>query len=405
MKKLTVAVALYLSLTSIAFADSLNVRTVGFHDIDDIPALVHVVEPYAYVSYSNVPLRILDISDPSSPFAVGIYEDANFYQPNGMFVSGSHAYLGYGPGGDSTWLMIIDVSTPSAPTEVYSYVPDERAHDVFVAGTLAYISECISLQILDVSTPSSPAELGECEISLPCHPQCVYVDGTHAYMSGNSLFKVVDVTDPAKPVEVGECELPDYSWDVFVSGNYAYVAGHGGGLRIIDITDPADPVEVGFYDTPGNAKAVYVSDTLAYVADDFTGLRVIDITDPADPVEVGFYETPNVAQDVFYSNGYIYVSCHSAGLRVYEYGDFPVGAGESTQPTQLLVSTSLNQLSYDVPDLTQLYVYSANGRLVYRDEIDGKGVWTPQRSCPTGVYFARVVTENHTARSKVVVVK
>jgi hypothetical protein len=59
---------------------------------------------------------------------------------------------------------------------------------------------------------------------------------------------------------------PGLAEGVYVSGNYAYVADGGAGLRVIDVSNPANPREVGFFDTPGFAEDVYVSGNYAYVA-------------------------------------------------------------------------------------------------------------------------------------------
>jgi hypothetical protein len=64
---------------------------------------------------------------------------------------------------------------------------------------------------------------------------------------------------------------------------------------VIDVSNPANPREVGFFDTPGFALDVYVSGNYAYVADGYAGLRVIDVSNPANPREVGYFDTPDYA--------------------------------------------------------------------------------------------------------------
>ena len=45
------------------------------------------------------------------------------------------------------------------------------------------------------------------------------------------------------------------------------------GLQVIDISDPSNPNITGNVDTPGNAYNVYVSGNYAYVADNNSGLQ------------------------------------------------------------------------------------------------------------------------------------
>ena len=59
-----------------------------------------------------------------------------------------------------------------------------------------------------------------------------------------------------------------FAKDVYVTGDYAYVADGGSGLQIIDITDPTTPILAGSYDTPGFAQGIYVSGNYAYAGDD-----------------------------------------------------------------------------------------------------------------------------------------
>ncbi|TKJ42889.1 hypothetical protein CEE36_06380 [candidate division TA06 bacterium B3_TA06] len=92
--------------------------------------------------------------------------------------------------------------------------------------------------------------------------------------------------------------------------------------------------------------------------------------------------------------------------------DMGVGVAESSpkivSPIQL--SASLNQLSYNLPGQASLTLYSADGRRVLTETIQGKGTWTPSppssqpsSHLPSGVYFARVKNNSASARAKVVI--
>jgi len=308
MKRLLPVIVTAVLPWGLAHADSLNVRTVGVYDITDIPAKIYVAEPYAYVSYYDQALRIIDVSDPTSPSERGGIGAPDYASPNEIHVTGSYAYVAYGQSANSSWVITIDVSTPSAPTEVNVYEPTMRAHDVYATASHAYVAECDGLRILDVSTPSAPAELGWCDISLIYHPPSLDVREPYAYVGCKNSFRVIDVGDPANPVEIGNCDLPGTGWDVCISGDYAYVAVYDEGLYVIDVSAPDAPTVAGYCLTSGYAQAVAVSDTMAFVADNFCGLRAINVSDPSHPVEAGFYDTPNAAEDVFCSGGYIYIT-------------------------------------------------------------------------------------------------
>ncbi|RPH92423.1 T9SS C-terminal target domain-containing protein, partial [candidate division KSB1 bacterium] len=144
----------------------------------------------------------------------------------------------------------------------------------------------------------------------------VAVSGDYAYVAdGGSGLRVVNITNPAAPFESGFYDTPGVAYGVAVSGNYAYVADESSGLWVVNVTNPAAPSGAGYYNTPGAAFGVAVSGNYAYVADWYS-LRVVDITNPTVPTEVGFCSTPGYAHRVTVSGNYAYVADGGSGLRV-----------------------------------------------------------------------------------------
>jgi len=89
--------------------------------------------------------------------------------------------------------------------------------------------------------------------------------------------------------------------------------------------------------------------------------------------------------------------------------DWDMGIGVMESPihtaSPIKLETSLNRLSYDLPGKAQLTLYSADGRLIFQEPIEGKGTWVAPIGFPSGVYFARVEGESATANRKLVVLK
>jgi hypothetical protein len=74
--------------------------------------------------------------------------------PNDVAVSGSYAYVADNWAG----LRVIDVSNPSSPREVGFYDTPGYAYGVAVSGTYAYVADVWEgLRVIDVSNPSSPS--------------------------------------------------------------------------------------------------------------------------------------------------------------------------------------------------------------------------------------------------------
>jgi hypothetical protein len=136
-----------------------------------------------------------------------------------VVVSGDYAYVA----DFSCGLRVINVSDPSSPFEVGYYLTPGAARDVAVSGDYAYMADDVGLRVVNVSDPSSPYEVGYYDT--PHQALGVAVSGDYAYVADNDAgLRVVNVTDPSNPFETGYYDTPDDACDVAVSGNYAYVA-------------------------------------------------------------------------------------------------------------------------------------------------------------------------------------
>jgi hypothetical protein len=209
-------------------------------------------------------LRIVNVSDPSNPVEIGFCSTPNIAL--GVAVSGSYAYVA----AHSAGLRVIDVSDPSNPVEVGHCDTPGNALNVVVSGTYAYVANSVQgVRVVSISDPSNPTEVGY--IDTPGNVYDVAVFGSYAYVADFFYgMRVVDVTNPANPVEVGFAgsgftEIRG----VEVSGSYAYIAGGLAGLHIMDVTTPSNPVEVGYYNTAGISYDMVVSGCYAYLADYF----------------------------------------------------------------------------------------------------------------------------------------
>ena len=163
----------------------------------------------------------------------------------------------------------------------------------------------------------------------------VAISGDCAYAAdGGSGLKVIDISDPASPTLVGSCSTPGMADQVVISGDYAYVTDGLVGLQVIDIANPASPTIVGSCNTPGYAHGLAISGDYAYVADEGTGLQVIRIANPASPTIVGSYDTPGSAWGVAISGDYAYVADGNSGLLVIDISEptSPHSAGGCVTP-------------------------------------------------------------------------
>ena len=126
------------------------------------------------------------------------------------------------------------------------------------------------------------------------------------------IIFMVNADIPAQEIrEVGYYDTPGFSFNLFVLGDYAYMADANGGLRIIDISNARRPEEIGHFETT-NAYDIFVREVsdvekYAYLVEaDEEELIVIDVYFPDTPNRIGtcnFQRGPNV----FVSGDYAYV--------------------------------------------------------------------------------------------------
>jgi hypothetical protein len=95
---------------------------------------VAVAGSYAYVAGFEAGLRIISVSDPAHPVAVGYYETPG--DALGVAVAGNYAYVADSRSG----LRVISVSDPAHPVEVGYYGTADLACGVAVVGDYAYVA-------------------------------------------------------------------------------------------------------------------------------------------------------------------------------------------------------------------------------------------------------------------------
>jgi hypothetical protein len=251
-------------------------------------------------------LTNIGVANSSSPYLLGwcfTNSCVGFPEPKGISVLDNIAYQAIGNLG----FWIVDITNPDTPVVIDSFKTSRRAIDLFVKDTLVYVADYDSLQIVNVA--ASPFRVGAVAMPNLCYD--VFLIDTFAYVVCQSSFgvgtngsvQVVNVSNPTSPQIVASINtLNADPKDIWISGNYAYVAaadfwfvtkgikkGAGGlrpegafnmradiegGLRIVNISDPLNPTLVASYDTPGDPRGVFTIDTLVFIAD-YDSLQIL----------------------------------------------------------------------------------------------------------------------------------
>jgi len=161
----------------------------------------------------------------------------------------------------------------------------------------------------------------------PCW--AVKVHGDTAYLLDGNQLEIFDCSDVSSPEHLGSVVLRDKTWDIALSGDYAYVASGLGGVRVIDISDPLNPIETGYYihEYPeySRATSIDVSGGFAYVVSSAiisSSMLIIDISDPYNPHYAGNYPDDEHGRDVVVSGDYAYIASSSYGkLKIVNISD------------------------------------------------------------------------------------
>jgi hypothetical protein len=290
----------------------------GAYDLSPTRAAnVTVDGTYAYIADRNAGLKVVDISNPAAPLALGKQELAG--DTYDVALNGHLAYVA-NYGND---LSVVDVSNPAAP-ELVGETADphfSRAWAVALHNDIAYVaSRTDGLHLADLTHPLTPTLLhhywpDQSIVDVEIRATATY---THAYLTSDggaeAGLRILDVTHPMSITEVGAYD----TWlaqDVALDGRYAYVAAGGDGLRIVDVANVAAPTEAGAYATSGDASDVIVNGSHAYLLET-TGLRIVDIANGQRPVEVGAYRVNNTPVEQMAMRGNVAYLATGGGLHI-----------------------------------------------------------------------------------------
>ncbi len=227
-----------------------------------------------YVATGSNGLVIFDVSEPESPERIGQYhvfveEDSSenftdihniFLSPRGSFVYAINHYS-Y-PDSD---MRIIDVSDPTSPREAGRFELDAAkgaTHDINVVERngrlIAFLNYLeAGLWTLDVTDPASVFVLGSIEWDgifshsgwpFALDDRLYYAHASEGY---DRHLTVLDMTDLAGPVIVSHFRTRAgiSIHNMQVVDGIAYISYYIDGLRVVDLRNPESPIEVGHYDT------------------------------------------------------------------------------------------------------------------------------------------------------------
>ncbi|NQT35693.1 choice-of-anchor D domain-containing protein, partial [bacterium] len=119
----------------------------------------------------------------------------------------------------------------------------------------------------------------------------------------------------AEITEVGRCDTPGTAYDVFIQGDYAYIADFNSGLTVVDISDPENPEVAANFDDYENpsARGIFVVDDIAFVGSGYS-LLSFDISDLDDISLLDNHNVSDYAYSLIVIGDIACVPCDGHGL-------------------------------------------------------------------------------------------
>lgn len=269
------------------------------------PIRVAPVDSLVFVATYLGSLRIVDVSNPATPFFRGSI-GAGGERPWCLAAKGRFAYVG---NLDFPDLAIVNATNPDAPTRTFLNVGGHGL-SAWIRDTLLFLGKAPSpaLRIYSITNPATPVLLGQTSLP-PALINAVSAGENAAYVSTtDSGMVTVDISDLQQPQIRGRYRRPLYAPGNFTAlvptGTTVYAAYYNG-LRVLNVSDIDRPDERAFFPTGGIAEKVFLRDSLAYVASGYAGLWILDVSDPTQPRPVsniltgGGYATDVVVADSF----------------------------------------------------------------------------------------------------------
>ena len=264
----------------------IDLRMIKAHDV--VLGLA-IKDDFLFVADRESGLRIYDISDPSKPVDAAS-SSATRSNDCDVYLQGNQAVVAQRGRGFS----IVDIGDPHSPVMIGSYSGPSRGRglftDVHVRGNYAYFANAPrGLLIFDITNTKRPRLVGEYKIKGGL-ARDVAVRGDYAFLAIENIVEpsdaglmIIDVSDASQPSLITSVSTAGQALNVFLSGDFAYVADVGSGLQIFDVSNPRKPQLVGSWEDE-SISSVCVNGDRAFAIDRFEHyVYALDIAEPSSP--------------------------------------------------------------------------------------------------------------------------
>ena len=165
-----------------------------------------------------------------------------------------------------------------------------------------------TLQITDLQVPSNPTLINSITLGTE-EGSKIYVYNGYAFIgdSAGDIW-IVDVSDALNPQMVTSFNSAGEVTGIYAVEDLLYVVSQEQ-LQIVDISVINTPQIVGSYfdDDLSSYSNIYVNGDYAYIANLIGGFLEIDVSNPNAPIREEFFQTAGWCRGLTYANDHLYV--------------------------------------------------------------------------------------------------
>jgi len=267
----------YYGIVSVNITDSTNIQFLDRIDIGGISSEIIAESDILYVADGWEGLVIYDASDPSDLTNISSIRSGTFIDQIEKY--GNYILTETAP---SFALIILDVTTPSSPSEVTTYGVSSTIRDIVAVNDYAYLLIGTSCDIVNLTIIGSPTH--ESFLSFGFTGTSADIDSSTLYVGGYYGFKIYNLTNPISP-SLLKYQLLDESIpidNICINGTTLITSLKSRGLEIFDVSTKSSPTLLGVFQNYGDFCDIDIDEDLAYMVTTY-GLVILNISDPENP--------------------------------------------------------------------------------------------------------------------------
>ncbi len=220
----------------------------------------------------------------------------------------------------SNCVALSSIDPPLEITKVAEIQTGGTVLSIVIKDDLLFIVDHLGLLIYNISIPSDPIRIGENLDGGTGHD--IYVEGNYAFIADlDEGLEIYDVQDPFNPQKVGTFYEGIEVAELSVQESICYATVDTSTFAILNVSEPTNIVELSEKEISASCDICYIDDTV-YVSDWYLGLLIYDIQDVTNPILVGNYDDGEVRiGEIFAEDKVIYAACRTDGFRVLNISD------------------------------------------------------------------------------------